>query len=265
MLFAKSLVTLGLVASAVAAPTGARGRLAERILRRSTRTSRPIDRIDFASSEDSTSTSSNWAGAVLEAYSQKWAAVGGTFVVPTPKVPSGGSAGTTYAASAWIGIDGDSCQTALWQTGVDFNVQGNSVSYDAWYEWIPAASIDFSGISFKAGDTVELSVVAHSTTTGTATIINQSSGQKVTKTMTGTSSLCLQDAEWIVEDFEENGGLVPLADWGSVAFTNATATTSSGATVGPANADIINLGQNNKILSSTTTSSDSVTVKYTGP
>ena len=52
----------------------------------------------------------------------------GTFVVPTPQVPSGGSG--AYYASAWVGIDGDTCGNAILQPGLDFNVDGSRVSYD---------------------------------------------------------------------------------------------------------------------------------------
>lgn len=83
--------------------------------------------------ETQVSYSSNWAGAVLVGSGYK--SVTGSIVVPTPKMPSGGSSSTQYSASAWVGIDGDTCQTAILQTGVDFNVQGSSVSFDAWYEW----------------------------------------------------------------------------------------------------------------------------------
>ena len=55
-------------------------------------------------------------------------AVTATFTVPTPKEPSGGSG--EHSASAWVGIDGDTCGTAILQTGVDFTVSGSSVSYD---------------------------------------------------------------------------------------------------------------------------------------
>lgn len=79
--------------------------------------------------------STNWAGAVLVGSGYK--SVTGTFVVPTPSIPSGGSSRTEYAASAWVGIDGDTCQTSILQTGVDFYIQGSSISYDAWYEWYP--------------------------------------------------------------------------------------------------------------------------------
>ena len=79
--------------------------------------------------------SSNWAGAVL--IGSGYTSVTGIITVPTPKVPSGGSTRTQYAASAWVGLDGDTCQTAILQTGVDFFIQGSTVSFDAWYEWYP--------------------------------------------------------------------------------------------------------------------------------
>jgi hypothetical protein len=56
-----------------------------------------------------------------------WTAVTATFVIPTPSAPSGQS--TAYA-SAWVGIDGDTCGSAILQTGVDFNVESGKVSYD---------------------------------------------------------------------------------------------------------------------------------------
>jgi hypothetical protein len=73
--------------------------------------------------------STNWAGAVQ--IGSGYTTVTGTIVVPTPKTPSGGSSSREYAASAWVGIDGDTCQTAILQTGVDFYVQGTTVSFDA--------------------------------------------------------------------------------------------------------------------------------------
>ena len=54
--------------------------------------------------------------------------VTGTFVVPTPREPSGGSG--THSASAWVGIDGDTCGTAILQTGIDFTVSGTRTSFD---------------------------------------------------------------------------------------------------------------------------------------
>ena len=59
-----------------------------------------------------------------------------TFTVPTPKEPSGGSG--SHSASAWVGIDGDTCPTAILQTGVDFHVDGDKVSYDGQSPLLPA-------------------------------------------------------------------------------------------------------------------------------
>ncbi|KAF7981803.1 hypothetical protein HWV62_31907 [Athelia sp. TMB] len=199
--------------------------------------------------------SSNWSGAVITKSKGTWKSVTGTFTVPTPS----GSG----SASAWVGIDGDTCGTAILQTGIDFTVSGGSVSYDSWYEWYPDYAYDFSGISFSSGDTVKLTVTASSTKAGTAVIENVTKGKTVTKSITSSSALCQEDAEWIVEDYEEGSSLVQFANFGTVAFTGAVATTNAGATYGPSSAtDTIDIEQNNKVLTSVSTSSSGVTVKY---
>ena len=70
------------------------------------------------------------------------------------EAPTGGSSDTQYAASAWVGIDGDTAQNSILQTGVDFYVENGEASYDAWYEWYPDYAYTFSGISINAGDTI---------------------------------------------------------------------------------------------------------------
>jgi hypothetical protein len=74
-------------------------------------------------------------------------------------------------------------------------------------------------------------------------------------------NLCEYNAEWIVEDFESNGSLVPFANFGTVTFTGAQAT-DSGSTVGPSGATIIDIEQNGQVLTSVSSTSSSVTVKY---
>ncbi|KAF3767008.1 acid proteinase [Cryphonectria parasitica EP155] len=217
--------------------------------------------IDAAESRNDTTNveySSNWAGAVLIGSGYK--SVTGTFVVPTPKSP--GSGNTEYAASAWVGIDGDTAQNSILQTGVDFYVEGSSVAYDAWYEWYPDYAYDFSGISISAGDTIKVTVTATTTTSGTAVVENVTKGTTVTHTFTGQSAALQElNAEWIVEDFEEGDELVPFANFGTVTFTGAEATTSSG-TVTAADATLIDIEQNGEVLTSVTVSGSTVTVKY---
>lgn len=130
----------------------------------------------------------------------------------------------------------------------------------AWYEWYPDYAYDFSGISFSAGDVVTVTVTATSTKAGTAVIENTTTGKTVTKSITSSAALCEENAEWIVEDYEEGSSLVSFADFGTVTFTNAEATTPSG-TVGPSGATLIDIEQDS-VLTSVSTTDDSVTVTY---
>lgn len=93
---------------------------------------------------------------------------------------------------------------------------------------------------------------------------NVSKGTSVTHTFTGqTKALQELNAEWIVEDFSSGGSLVPFANFGTVTFTGASASGSSG-TVTPSGATLIDIKQNNKVLTSSSVSGSSVTVKYVG-
>ncbi|EIW79506.1 hypothetical protein CONPUDRAFT_125822 [Coniophora puteana RWD-64-598 SS2] len=259
-MFAATLLVNTLLASfALAAPSS---RLAERLARRQARQSMPLSRLDAAENLAAGNVShveysQNWSGAVWESYpTGTFKSVTGTFIVPTPS----GSG----SASAWVGIDGDTCGSAILQTGIDFNIQDGDVSYDAWYEWYPDYAYDFSGIPIHAGDSITLTVTASSTTTGTAVIINNTTGKKVSKSLSNSNALCLENAEWIVEDFEEGSSLVELCDFGTVKFTDAYATTESGETVGVSGASTIDLKQGSTVYTSVSTASEGLTVKYTG-
>jgi DNA-binding beta-propeller fold protein YncE len=106
----------------------------------------------------------------------------------------------------------------------------------AWYQWFPDDAYDFEGITFSPGDNVVITVSTWDSLQGSASVYNENTRQVVSQQITAGSSaaLCQQDAEWIVEDFEENGSPVPFADFGTVTFTGATAQTFSGVLYGPA-------------------------------
>ena len=207
--------------------------------------------------------SSNWAGAVL--IGSGYTSVTGTFTVPTPSAPSGADSDEQYCATAWVGIDGDTCQSAILQTGVDFCIDSSGTTFDAWYEWFPDYSHDFSGISISAGDKVKVTVDASSKTAGTAIVENLTTGKTVSHTFTGQddNALCETNAEWIMEDFSSFLSLVPFANFGTVTFTDISAT-SGDSSVGASNAAIIDIQQNNKTLTSSSASDTEVTIKYIG-
>jgi hypothetical protein len=117
MKFATVASALLLAGSAVAAPGTARR--AERHRQRAAggRKGNPINRVEAASGTNITNVeySSNWAGAILIGTGYK--SVTGTFTVPTPS--------TAGSGSAWVGIDGDTCSTAILQTGIDWTKSGD--------------------------------------------------------------------------------------------------------------------------------------------
>lgn len=61
---------------------------------------------------------------------QTYTSVTGTFTVPSPSAPDGGDDGQ-YSAAAWVGIDGNTCTSAILQTGVDFTTSDDGqTTYD---------------------------------------------------------------------------------------------------------------------------------------
>lgn len=266
-----------LFAASISAAPRAEGGLGRRVEQRATRTrgTRPAEILEeevHVEGDNVTNVqySSNWAGAVLTAppAGSTFTSVSAQFVVPQPSAPGTG----TYSASIWVGIDGDTYQNSILQAGVDVTVtkrgSTSTYSYDSWYEWYPAYAVDFStsAFSFTAGDTISVSVTSSSSTKGTVVLTNERTGESVTQTVSASSSTYVlggQNAEWIVEDYEENGSLVPFADFGTVDFTNAVAKTSSGVSEGPAGATIIEIkSSSGTVLTDVSVGSSSVEVVY---
>lgn len=111
-----------------------------------------------------------------------------------------------------------------------------------------------------------MTVEASSTSTGTATLENTTTGKTVTHSFTSTEGdLCEYDVEWIVEDFEEGLSLVPFADFGSVEFTDAYAEKSSGTVVkAGTDSTIIDIRQSGTVYTSCSATAETVTCEYTG-
>ncbi|KAK4541195.1 hypothetical protein LTR36_008269 [Oleoguttula mirabilis] len=209
-----------------------------------------IEDVVVANNPKEVTYSSNWAGAVIVGTSIT--EVTGTFTVPTVTIPSGGNSKTEYGAAAWVGIDGDTCGTAILQTGVDFLIEGTETEYAAWYEWYPDYSYDFADFTVSPGNVIKATVIATSKTAGTATIENVSTGKSITHTFSNEASLgslCETNAEWIVEDFESGSSLVPFADFGTITFTGASYVTG-GTTKGVTGASIFDVEQSSTVVTS---------------
>jgi hypothetical protein len=275
MKFSAAFITAALASAVLARPSTLGERVKARAAGSRLRKTLPLQKVGTAEKEmqiegvEGNTTahvqySSNWSGAVLETPSSGYfKSATGRFTVPSPKhVGSGG----TESSSAWVGIDGDTCASGLLQAGVDFTVSSSgAVSYDSWYEWYPDYAYDFSGFPVSAGNVIQVDITATSTTKGTVSLTNVSTGKKVSQTLNAPSgsTLCRTNAEWIVEDFEENGSLVALSNFGTVVFTNAGTTLSTGGSEGLSSATVIDLKQGSTVYTDVTINSGSqVTVKY---
>jgi len=176
-----------------------------------------------------TTRSTNWAGYAVHRPGVSFREVSATWTQPDATcVP-----GTLSYSADWVGLGGyKPTSDALEQTGteVDCNSAGKVVS-SAWYELVPAPSRTIS-LAVAPGDVMHATV----TVTGHQVVIeldNLTRHKSFHKTLT-TPSIDVSSAEWIVEAPSECLSqfacqALPLADFGSVPFSSATATSSTGA------------------------------------
>jgi Peptidase A4 family len=186
-----------------------------------------------ASTDVQTASSANWAGYVVGGSSSaaKFKSVSGSWVVPTAKCSNGQG-----DSSFWVGIggSGSSDTQALEQDGteVDCNADG-SASYSAWYEMVPSPPVKLN-MAVHPGDHVSAKVTVDGTSV-TMSLNNTSTGGSYEKTFQ-MSNPDTSSAEWIAEAPSQCSGdlssctPLPLADFGNVQFTGASATTTDGHT-----------------------------------
>jgi hypothetical protein len=182
MRFLNVFVTVALVAAGFA--DARPSRLARRVAARASRRTNPLQASSLtAETRNSThATSTNWSGSVIESppSGQTFKSVTGTFTVPT--ISGSG------AASAWVGIDGDTAQNSILQAGVDFEISGGRTTFAAWTEWFPNFANDINGFTVRQGDSITVTVTATSTTAGTAALTNHGTGQSTTISLRAPSS-----------------------------------------------------------------------------
>ena len=168
-----------------------------------------------------TNQSSNWFGynqGALEQGGKLFNSITGDWTVPNPSLHT---AGQDEASSDWIGIGGGcpdaSCTTSdstLIQTGTEQDVAANGTkSISAWYELVPAPSIQITNMTVSPGDHMHASVaeaVADSDV-WTITINDVTKGESFTTTVPYPSTH--DTAEWIEEtplEIGTNAGFAAL-------------------------------------------------------
>jgi Peptidase A4 family len=167
--------------------------------------------------------STNWAGYAVNTGAGAVSQVAASWVVPAV------SSSISGYSSAWVGIDGWN-SSSVEQIGTDSDYVNGQAQYYAWYEMYPAGSVNLS-LPINAGDTISASVNYTGSGLFTLSITNVTKNQFYSAPQTS-SQAQRSSAEWIQEAPSSVSGVLPLANFGTISFSGASATVSG--TTGPA-------------------------------
>lgn len=171
--------------------------------------------------------SSNWGGYVAHSSTTatgRFGSVSGSWTEPTAACTAGRE---TYSA-VWVGLGGyRQSSKALEQIGTDADCsRAGHARYSAWVELVPAAATTLR-LKVSPGDrlTASVSVSGHDTT---LRLRDLTTGAAVSRTRRA-ARIDVSSAEWIVEapsgcDRKGRCETLPLADFGQVGFSAASAT-----------------------------------------
>lgn len=182
----------------------------------------PVQGLDLGSS-----TSLNWAGAVITNY----APVPAVSVSAQWQVQWVWSGWTSFPEilSTWVGMDGFD-NTDVLQAGVNQTFNGPTEIANLWYEWFPDNSVDITNMPVGPGDILTCIVTA--TGRGSATVlfsVNGVTGARVGFTIPGGAEFFGSSAEFIAERPTLGGSMVSLPGYSGVTFSQVTATLSDGS------------------------------------
>ncbi len=183
-------------------------------------------------SELQSQVSSNWAGyaavtgASTGSFARHFKSVSGSWVQPSATCVPGQP---TFSAF-WVGLGGyKQSSKALEQIGSEADCSSSGqVSYYAWFEYVPAGPFTIAKVTVNPGDQITASVTVRGAR-ATVTLTDQTTAATFvhTKVMRAPRP-DISAAEWIAEAPSNCGqnGCTPLTltNFGTVSFTNATAT-----------------------------------------
>jgi hypothetical protein len=167
--------------------------------------------------------STNWSG--YAGTTGTYTSVSASWTQPTGTCKSGDQ----YAAF-WVGLDGYSSSTVE-QTGSEVDCVGRTAEYYAWYEAYPAASKNYSN-TVKPGDHFNASVTYEGSNKFALDIADTTRGWSHNTTVT-VAGAARSSAEVIIEApcCTNSGGILPLADFGTV---NISGSLANGSAIGNA-------------------------------
>jgi len=172
--------------------------------------------------------STNWSGYAATGATGAFTSVSASWTVPAATCPSAAA----QFSSFWAGLDGFN-SASVEQTGTDSDCDGTTPNYYGWYEMFPAAPVIFAN-PVQPGDQISASVTFSGTETYTLVLSDSTQGwtQTITQNQPG---LDRSSAEVISEapSSSATGGVLPLADFGTVNYAASQANGTSLASQNP--------------------------------
>jgi hypothetical protein len=158
------------------------------------------------------STSTNWSGYADSG--SRYTSVSASWTQPAVNC----SLTPTGWSIFWVGLDGDTSNTVE-QTGTEADCSSGRPVYSAWYEMYPKFPHNYAN-TVLPGDHFIASVTTAGR--GSFTLTLTDTRRWTQTTIASLKSARLSSAEVIAEAPSSGGGVLPLADFGSVGFIGAT-------------------------------------------
>jgi hypothetical protein len=159
-------------------------------------------------------TSTNWSGYAAASTPGTFTSVSSSWTQPAVNCGA-----TNTFSSFWVGLDGDGTQTVE-QTGTEADCSNGTAAYSGWWEMFPNAPVFYNN-PVEPGDAMSASVVANGGGVFTLTLTDSTRNwTQSTQQLSQTAQL--GSAEIIAEAPSSNTAVLPLSNFGTVNFTNAT-------------------------------------------
>ncbi len=174
--------------------------------------------------KSSETASTNWSGYAAETKFNRPEEGSVTYVSGTWTVPVLSPTLTDAYSSIWVGIDGYT-SNSVEQLGTEHDWSNGVQSNYAWFEMYPQDAYEITGFPVDIGDVMRASVTYNGNNKFTLSISNltQNVYTTIPSKYTKVAGTKRTSAEWIVEA-PFAGEVLPLADFGTVYFTDCLAT-----------------------------------------
>ena len=200
-------------------------------------------------------TSENWAGYTSAGNPGTFTSVSASWAQPAVTCTA-----TDTFSSFWVGLDGDGTDTVE-QTGTEADCNGGAATYQGWFEMFPQAPVFYDN-PVQPGDAMSASVVANGGGAFTLTLADSTQGWTQT-TNQASNAAQLGSAEVIAEaPSDGTGAVLPLSNFGTVSFTNATADNTALGNENPAALTMVSANDVTEATPSALTGGNAFTVTW---